>query len=97
MHWRLIERLRATSLRTRLTLWNTAVVILLATITLLVVRLSARSTLYAHADAELRAASREIALAVQELGGEEAPLVASSSSSSSFFSFYHCHPNTPSM
>jgi hypothetical protein len=51
MHWRLIERLRATSLRTRLTLWNTAVVILLTTITLLVVRFSARSTLSAHADA----------------------------------------------
>ena len=76
MHWRLVERLRATSLRTRLTLWNTAVVILLTTITLLVVRLTARSTLYAECDAELRAASREIALAVQELGGEEAPLVA---------------------
>jgi heavy metal sensor kinase len=76
MHWRLIERLRATSLRTRLTLWNTLVVILLTTITLLVVRFSARSTLYAHADAELRAASREIALAIQELGGQEAPLVA---------------------
>lgn len=76
MHWRLVERLRATSLRTRLTLWNTAVVILLTTLTLLAVRLTARSTLYAHADAELRAASREIALAVQELGGAEAPLVA---------------------
>jgi heavy metal sensor kinase len=76
MHWRLIERLRATSLRTRLTLWNTAVVILLTTITLLVVRFSARSALYADCDAELRAASREIALAVQELSGDAAPLVA---------------------
>lgn len=76
MHWRWIERLRATSLRTRLTLWNTAVVILLTTITLLVVRFSARSTLYADCDAELRAASREIALAIGELGGEQVPLMA---------------------
>jgi len=76
MHWRLVERLRATSLRTRLTLWNTVVVILLTTITLLIVRFSARSALYADCDAELRAASREIALAVQELSGDEARLVA---------------------
>jgi heavy metal sensor kinase len=76
MHWRLVERLRATSLRTRLTLWNTAVVILLTTITLLIVRFTARSALYADCDAELRAASREIALAVQELSGDATPLVA---------------------
>lgn len=76
MHSRLIERLRATSLRTRLTLWNAAVVILLTTVTLLVVRFTARSALYAHADAELRGACREIALAIRELGGDETPIVA---------------------
>lgn len=76
MHSPLIEWIRATSLRTRLTLWNTAVVILLTTVTLLIVRFSARSALYADCDAELRAASREIALAVQELSGDAAPLVA---------------------
>jgi len=76
MHSPLIEWIRATSLRTRLTLWNTAVVILLTTVTLLVVRFSARSILYARADEELRAASREIAMAVQELGDQESPLVA---------------------
>ena len=76
MHSPLIEWIRATSLRTRLTLWNTAVVILLTTVTLLIVRFSARSVLYADCDAELRAASREIALAVQELSGDAAPLVA---------------------
>lgn len=76
MHSPLIEWIRATSLRTRLTLWNTAVVILLTTITLLVVRFTARSALYADCDAELRSASREIALAVQELSGDAAPLVA---------------------
>ena len=76
MHSPLIEWIRVTSLRTRLTLWNTAVVILLTTVTLLIVRFSARSALYADCDAELRAASREIALAVQELSGDAAPLVA---------------------
>lgn len=72
----LIRRLRGTTLRTRLTLWNTAVVIVLTTLTLFVVRFTARSALYADADAELRAASREIALAVLELGGAEEPIVA---------------------
>lgn len=76
MHSPLIEWIRVTSLRTRLTLWNTAVVILLTTATLLVVRFSARSALYTDCDAELRAASREIALAVHELSGDAAPLVA---------------------
>ena len=55
-----IERLRATSLRTRLTVWNAAVVIALTAVTLLTVQFAARSALYAHADAELRAASHEI-------------------------------------
>ena len=76
MHWRPIERLRKTSLRTRLTLWNAAVVILLTATTLLAVRFAARKALYADADAELRAACREVALAIQELGGDEAPIVA---------------------
>lgn len=76
MHWRPIERLRKTSLRTRLTLWNTAVVILLTATTLLAVRFAARRALYADADAELLAACREVALAIRELGGDEAPIVA---------------------
>jgi signal transduction histidine kinase len=76
MHWRPIERLRKTSLRTRLTLWNTAVVILLTATTLLAVRFAARKALYADADAELRAACLEVALAIRELGGDEAPIVA---------------------
>ena len=76
MHWRPIERLRKTSLRTRLTLWNTAVVILLTAATLLAVRFAARTALYADADAELRAASREIGMAIRELDGDEGPIVA---------------------
>jgi signal transduction histidine kinase len=76
MHWRPIERLRKTSLRTRLTLWNTAVVILLTAATLVAVRFAARTALYADADAELRAASREIGMAIRELDGDEGPIVA---------------------
>jgi len=76
MHWRIVERLRSTTLRARLTLWNAAVVILLTVFTLLVVRFTAQAALYAHADAELRGACREIALAIRELGGNETPIVA---------------------
>lgn len=71
-----IERLRATSLRTRLTLWNTAVVVALMAVTLLSVRLAARSALYANADGELRGASREVALAIEELAGDEEKILA---------------------
>lgn len=67
----LIERLRATSLRTRLAVWNAAVVVALTAVTLLTVQFAARSALYADADAELRAASHEVALAVHELEGDQ--------------------------
>lgn len=70
------DRLRGTTLRTRLTLWNTAVVIALTTTTLLAVRLAARDTLYANADAELRGAAREVALAIDELGDDESRLLS---------------------
>ena len=42
MHSRLIDRLRATSLHTRLTAWNTAVVLLMTVTTLLAVRYASR-------------------------------------------------------
>lgn len=76
MRWRALERLRRTTLRTRLTIWNTAVVILLAATMLLVVRFAARQALYADTDAELRAACREIALAIRAFEGDEGPIVA---------------------
>lgn len=71
-----IDRLRTTSLRTRLTLWNSAVTVALMAVTLLSVRLAARSALYAHADAELRGASREVALAIEELASDEEKILA---------------------
>lgn len=76
MRSRLTDRLRATSLRTRLTAWNTAVVLFMLAATLVAVRVAARATLYADADAELRAASREVALAVRDLHPNADAIVA---------------------
>jgi len=76
MRSRLTDRLRATSLRTRLTIWNAAVVLLMTAATLVAVRLAAKSALYADADAELRAATREVALAVRDLDPDESAVVA---------------------
>lgn len=76
MRWRLIEQLQSTTLRTRLTLWNVAVVILLVTATLLVVEVAVRELLYSQADAELRGAATEVALAIQELGYDENAIAA---------------------
>lgn len=73
---RLIDLPRITTLRSRLTLLNAAVVIAMTVATLLVVRLTARATLYADADAELRAASREVALAIKAFGADDAAIVA---------------------
>lgn len=72
----LIDRLRATTLRTRLAVWNAAVVVALMGVTLLSVRFAARAVLYADADAELRGAAREVALAIQELEGDEPRILA---------------------
>ncbi len=71
---RLSEALRATSLRSRLTIWNTAVVLLMTAATLLAVRFAAKAVLYADTDAELRAAAREVALAIRDL--DETAVVA---------------------
>jgi len=72
----LIDRLRNTKLRTRIAAWNAAVVIALTAVTLLTVRVAARAALYANADAELRGASREVALAIEELEGDEPTILA---------------------
>jgi signal transduction histidine kinase len=76
MRSRLTDRLRTTSLRTRLTIWNAAAVLLMTAATLVAVRIAARSALYADADAELRAAAQEVALAVRDLDPDEAAVVA---------------------
>ncbi|MEI6637527.1 MAG: HAMP domain-containing protein, partial [Planctomycetota bacterium] len=73
---RLINALRGTTLRTRLTIWNAAVVLLITAVTLLAVRFAARRAIYADADLEFRAATREIALAVRELDPDESAVVA---------------------
>lgn len=72
----LTDSLRSTSLRTRLTVLNAAVVLLMTVATLLAVRFAARNALYDDADAELIAASREVALAVHDLDPDEAAIVA---------------------
>lgn len=61
------DRPFATSLRTRLTLWNTAVVLLMTAITLLAVRVVAKATLYREADANLSDATDQVARALRDL------------------------------
>lgn len=56
-----------TTLRARLTLWNTAVVLAMTLVSLVAARIIARATLYADADAELRAGAMEVVLALQDL------------------------------
>jgi heavy metal sensor kinase len=56
-----------TTLRARLTLWNTAVVLAMALASLVAARIIARATLYADADAELRSGATEVVLALQDL------------------------------
>lgn len=73
---RLRSRLAQTSLRARLTAWNTLAVLLLTVITLVAARFAARTTLYAAADAELRASANEVALAVRDLQPDLEAIVA---------------------
>jgi signal transduction histidine kinase len=56
-----------TSLRTRLTVWNALVVLLMTAATLMAARFAARATLYDDADAELRAGAQEVVMAIQDL------------------------------
>ena len=67
MRSRLSSRLSKTSLRARLTAWNTLAVLLFTVVTLWAARFAARATLYAAADAELRASATEAALAIRDL------------------------------
>jgi two-component system heavy metal sensor histidine kinase CusS len=76
MRSRLTDLLRSIPLRTQLTAWNAAVVIVTMAASLFAVRLAARSALHADADAELRAAAQEVALAVRDLDPDEAAVVA---------------------
>ena len=67
MRWPRPDWGRLTSLRGRLTLWNTALVLLMTVASLLAARVVARATLYDDADAELRAGAQEVVLAIQDL------------------------------
>jgi heavy metal sensor kinase len=67
MRWPWPDWLPLSTLRARLMLWNTAVVLAMTLASLLAARFIARSTLYAAADAELRAGAQEVVLALQDL------------------------------
>jgi len=67
MRWPPPDWVRFSSLRARLTLWNTALVLLMTVSSLLTARFVARATLYDDADAELRAGAEEVVLALGDL------------------------------
>jgi heavy metal sensor kinase len=67
MRWAGIEETGWTTLRVRLTLWNTAAVLLMTGVALLAVWFGATAALYQEADAVLRGSAREMAIAVADL------------------------------
>jgi hypothetical protein len=67
MHSPWADWIGLSTLRGRLTLWNTGLVLAMTMASLLAARLVARVTLYADADAELRAGASEVVLALQDL------------------------------
>jgi heavy metal sensor kinase len=64
---RLLERIPWATLRVRLTIWNTAVVLLVTLFSLLAVRIGAKAALYREADAVLRGEVNEVAIALRDL------------------------------
>lgn len=76
MRWRPTDLLGSLPLRTQLTAWNAAVVILLSTVMLVVVQYAGRGMLFSQADAELRGAANEAALAIREYGRDEQAIEA---------------------
>jgi heavy metal sensor kinase len=76
MPWPLLDRIPWATLRLRLTVWNTLVVLLMTLASLLAARFAARATLYEDADAELRAAVREVVLALRDLSPDINAVVA---------------------
>lgn len=67
MRWRSIEGRPWASLRAKLTVWNTAVVLLMTAASLLAVRFGARAAIDRETDAVLRGSVREVALAITDL------------------------------
>lgn len=64
---RLLNRIPWATLRFRLTVWNTLVVLLIALMALLAVKVGARAALYREADAVLRGEVNEVAIALKDL------------------------------
>ncbi len=67
MPWAGINAPSWTTLRARLTLWNTAVTLLMTGVALAAVWFGARAALYREADAVLRGNAREVAIAIADL------------------------------
>jgi hypothetical protein len=61
------SRLPWGTLRARLAIWNTAVVLSMTVATLVAVRLAAWTTIYDRADDELRSGAQEVVLAMEAL------------------------------
>ena len=76
MRWRTIDRATWSTLRSRLTLWNSGVVLLATAASLLAVWIGVRSALYREADAVLLGTVREIALAITDLDPDIDAVVA---------------------
>ena len=64
---RLFNRIPWATLRFRLTVWNTLVVLLITLMALLAVKVGARSALYREADAVLRGEVNEVTIALRDL------------------------------
>ena len=67
MPLRLFNTIPWATLRVRLTIWNTLVVLLVTLVALLAVRVGARAALYREADAVLRGEVNEMAIALRDL------------------------------
>jgi heavy metal sensor kinase len=76
MRWPWPDWLPLSTLRARLTIWNTGVVLAMTLASLFAARFIARSTLYAAADAELRAGVQEVVLALRDLSPNVDAVVA---------------------
>ena len=64
---RLLKKIPWATLRVRLTVWNSLVVLLIALMALLAVKVGARAALYREADAVLRGEVNEVAIALRDL------------------------------
>ena len=64
---RLFNRIPWATLRVRLTVWNTLVVLLITLVALLAVKVGARAALYREADAVLRGEVNEVTIALRDL------------------------------